>query len=105
MSSDTLTRADLTEAVFQAVGLSRTDSAQMVEDMLEEVCGAHAKGETVKLSSFGAFAVRQKSQRMGRNPTPGDEVPNAPRRVLVFRPSQVLKAVINGQTPPPESED
>src|ERR1700761_1636023 len=72
MSSDTLTRADLTEAVFQAVGLSRTDSAQMVEDMLEEVCGALAKGETVKLSSFGTFAVRQKSQRMGRNPKTGD---------------------------------
>jgi integration host factor subunit alpha len=105
MSSDTLTRADLTEAVFQAVGLSRTDSAQMVEDMLEEVCGALAKGETVKLSSFGTFAVRQKSQRMGRNPKTGDEVPIAPRRVLVFRPSHVLKAVINGQTPSPEGED
>jgi len=72
MTSDTLTRADLTEAVFQAVGLSRTDSAQMVEDMLEEVCGALSKGETVKLSSFGTFAVRQKSQRMGRNPKTGD---------------------------------
>ena len=97
MTTGTLTRADLTEAVFQAVGLSRTDSAQMVEDMLEEVCGALAKGETVKLSSFGTFAVRQKSQRMGRNPKTGDEVPIAPRRVLVFRPSHVLKGVINGQ--------
>ena len=87
MSSDTLTRADLTEAVFQAVGLSRTDSAQMVEDMLEEVCGALAKGETVKLSSFGTFAVRQKSQRMGRNPKTGDEVPIAPRRVQIGRAS------------------
>ena len=72
---------------------------------LEEVCGALAKGETVKLSSFGTFAVRQKSQRMGRNPKTGDEVPIAPRRVLVFRPSHVLKAVINGQTPSPEAED
>src|SRR3954464_8029947 len=105
MTTGTLTRADLTEAVFQAVGLSRTDSAQMVEDMLEEVCGALAKSETVKLSSFGTFAVRQKSQRMGRNPKTGDEVPIAPRRVLVFRPSHVLKAVINGQTPSPEGED
>ena len=105
MTTDTLTRADLTEAVFQAVGLSRTDSAQMVEDMLEEVCGALAKGETVKLSSFGTFAVRQKSQRMGRNPKTGDEVPIAPRRVLVFRPSRVLKAVINGQTPTHEGDD
>src|SRR5260370_17131961 len=99
MSSDTLTRADLTEAVFQAVGLSRTDSAQMVEDMLEEVCGALAKGETVKLSSFGTFAVRQKSQRMGRNPKTGDEVPTAPPRVLVFPPTPVLHTPITAHTP------
>ena len=99
MASDTLTRADLTEAVFQAVGLSRTDSAQMVEDMLEEISAALARGETVKLSSFGTFTVRQKLQRMGRNPKTGDEVPIAPRRVLVFRPSHVLKSMINGETP------
>jgi integration host factor subunit alpha len=105
MTTGTLTRADLTEAVFQAVGLSRTDSAQMVEDMLEEVCGALARGETVKLSSFGTFAVRQKSQRMGRNPKTGDEVPIAPRRVLVFRPSHVLKAVINGEPPAAHADD
>jgi integration host factor subunit alpha len=97
MATNTLTRADLTEAVFQAVGLSRNDSAQMVEDMLEEMCTALERGETVKLSSFGTFSVRQKSQRMGRNPKTGDEVPIAPRRVLVFRPSHVLKGIINGQ--------
>ncbi|HEX3943995.1 MAG TPA: integration host factor subunit alpha [Rhizomicrobium sp.] len=105
MSTDTLTRADLTEAVFQSVGLSRHESAQMVEDMLEEVCSALARSESVKLSSFGTFAVRQKAQRMGRNPKTGDEVPIAPRRVLVFRPSHVLKAVINGETPHPEAEE
>jgi integration host factor subunit alpha len=105
MTTDTLTRADLTEAVFQAVGLSRHESAQMVEDMLEEICSALARGESVKLSSFGTFAVRQKAQRMGRNPKTGDEVPIAPRRVLVFRPSHVLKAVINGETPSPEAEE
>ncbi|HEY1631248.1 MAG TPA: integration host factor subunit alpha [Rhizomicrobium sp.] len=105
MTSNTLTRADLSEAVFQSVGLSRNESAQMVEDMLEEICVALAKGETVKLSSFGTFAVRQKSQRMGRNPKTGDEVPIAPRRVLVFRPSHVLKAIINGQTPVFEAEE
>lgn len=104
MTTETLTRADLTEAVFQAVGLSRHESAQMVEDMLEEICSALARGETVKMSSFGTFAVRQKAQRMGRNPKTGDEVPIAPRRVLVFRPSHVLKAVINGETPAPEAE-
>ena len=104
MTSKTLTRADLTEAVFKAVGLSRNESAQMVEDMLEEVCSALAEGQTVKLSSFGTFAVRQKSERIGRNPKTGDEVPIAPRRVLVFRPSHVLKSVINGHAPVFEAE-
>lgn len=105
MSHSTLTRADLAEAVFQAVGLSRNESAQMVEDMLEEICSALSHNETVKLSSFGTFAVRQKTQRVGRNPKTGDEVPIAPRRVLVFRPSHVLKAVINGHTPVFEAEE
>ncbi|HYM17870.1 MAG TPA: integration host factor subunit alpha [Micropepsaceae bacterium] len=101
----TLTRADLTEAVFNVVGLSRNESSQMVEDILEEVCGALSRGETVKLSSFGTFQVRQKSQRVGRNPKTGDEVPIAPRRVLVFRPSHVLKAQINGQEVELSGED
>jgi len=96
MGSKTLTRADLTESVFNAVGLSRNESAQMVEDILEELCSALTRGETVKLSSFGTFQVRRKSERIGRNPKTGDEVPIAPRRVLVFRPSHVLKARING---------
>jgi integration host factor subunit alpha len=96
MSSQTLTRADLSEAVFRAVGLSRNESAQMVEDILEEVCAALSRGETVKLSSFGTFSVRQKAQRVGRNPKTGHQVPIAPRRVLVFRPSHVLKSRING---------
>lgn len=93
--SKTLTRADLTEAVFEAVGLSRNESAQMVEDILEEMAAALTRGESVKLSSFGTFQVRQKSERIGRNPKTGEEVPIAPRRVLVFRPSHVLKAQIN----------
>lgn len=95
MSTRTLTRADLTEAVFNAVGLSRNESAQMVEDILEELSAALSRGESVKLSSFGTFQVRQKAQRVGRNPKTGDEVPIAPRRVLVFRPSHVLKSQIN----------
>jgi integration host factor subunit alpha len=105
MSTRTLTRADLTEAVFNAVGLSRNESSQMVEDMLEEVCSTLAKGESVKLSSFGTFQVRQKSQRIGRNPKTGDEVPIAPRRVLVFRPSHVLRAQINGKAVPEGDEE
>ncbi|HEX4157563.1 MAG TPA: integration host factor subunit alpha [Rhizomicrobium sp.] len=96
MSSYTLTRADLSEAVFRAVGLSRNESSQMVEDILEEICAALARGESVKLSSFGTFSVRNKAQRVGRNPKTGHEVPIAPRRVLVFRPSHVLKSMING---------
>lgn len=96
MNTRTLTRADLTEAVFNAVGLSRNESAQIVEDILEELSSAVERGETVKLSSFGTFQVRQKAERVGRNPKTGDEVPIAPRRVLVFRPSHVLKSQING---------
>jgi integration host factor subunit alpha len=96
MSLETLTRADLSEAVFRAVGLSRNESSQMVEDILEEICSALSRGEDVKLSSFGTFTVRQKARRVGRNPKTGDEVPIAPRRVLVFRPSHVLKSMING---------
>lgn len=105
MAAKTLTRADLTEAVFNAVGLSRNESAQMVEDILEEMAVALGQGETVKLSSFGTFQVRQKAQRIGRNPKTGDEVPIAPRRVLVFRPSHVLKAQINGHETSAEDKD
>ncbi len=95
MGSKSLTRADLTEAVFNAGRLSRKQSAQMVEDILEEICAALTRGETVKLSSFGTFQVRQKSERIGRNPKTGEEVPVARRRVVVFRPSRMLKVQIN----------
>ena len=98
MGSKNLTRADLTAAVFNAGRLSRNQSAQMVEDILEEMCAALTRGETVKLPSFGAFQVRQKSARIGRNPKTGEEVPIARRRVVVFRPSHMLKAQINSST-------
>ena len=93
--ADTVTRAQLTEAVYQEVGLSRNESAELVESVLAEISDALVRGEMVKLSSFGSFSVRQKGQRMGRNPKTGDEVPILPRRVLVFRPSHVLKKSIN----------
>ncbi|MBO6503744.1 MAG: integration host factor subunit alpha [Kordiimonadaceae bacterium] len=93
--SSTLTRADLTEAIYEEVGLSRNESADLVESVLEEVASCLVKGENVKVSSFGSFLVRQKNGRMGRNPKTGEEVPIAPRRVLVFRPSQVMKDRIN----------
>jgi integration host factor subunit alpha len=95
VSGNTITRADLSEAVYQEVGLSRNESANLVEVVLDEIADALAKGEMVKISSFGSFAVRQKGQRVGRNPKTGEEVPILPRRVLVFRASHVLKHRIN----------
>ena len=91
----TVTRADLTEAVYQEVGLSRNESAQLVESVLEEIASTLSTGESVKVSSFGTFSVRDKAERIGRNPKTGDEVPISPRRVLVFRASHVLKDRIN----------
>ncbi len=95
-SARTITRADLSETVYKRVGLSRSESAQLVQAFLDEICDAAARGETVKLSSFGSFVVRSKNQRIGRNPKTGVEVPILPRRVMVFKPSNVLKARING---------
>lgn len=95
MAHKTLTRADLAEAVYQAVGLSRTESADLVERVLDLVSDALVDGENVKLSSFGSFHVRAKNERIGRNPKTGEEVPILPRKVLVFKPSNVLKSKIN----------
>ncbi len=94
----TVTRADLAEAVYQRVGLSRIESAELVETVLSEISQVVARGETVKLSSFGSFVVRSKSERIGRNPKTGVEVPITPRRVMVFKPSNILKASINGES-------
>lgn len=96
MASNTVTRAHLSEAVYQEVGLSRNESAELVESVLQEISDALIRGEMVKISSFGSFSVRQKGERIGRNPKTGEEVPILPRRVLVFRASHVLKDRING---------
>ena len=96
MAGKTLTRADLSEAVHRQIGLSRSESADLVKSMLDMMSEHLVEGETVKLSSFGTFMVRAKNGRVGRNPKTGEEVPITPRRVLVFRPSQVMKNVING---------
>jgi len=96
MAGQTITRADLCEAVYQKIGLSRTESSKLVEAVLDEICDAVARGENVKLSSFGSFVVRDKGERIGRNPKTGVEVPIEPRRVMVFKPSNVMKARING---------
>jgi len=100
MSGRTVTRADLSEAVYQKVGLSRTESAELVELVLDEISACVVRGEPVKLSSFGSFVVRSKGERVGRNPKTGEEVPIAPRRVMVFKPSNVLKQRINGALVP-----
>jgi integration host factor subunit alpha len=91
----TVTRADLCEAVYKRVGLSRTESAALVETVLGQITDSIARGEPVKLSSFGTFTVRPKGRRIGRNPKTGEEVPISPRRVLVFKASNVLKQKIN----------
>jgi integration host factor subunit alpha len=96
MTGRTITRADLCEAVYQRVGLSRSESALLVERVLDEISEAIVRGENVKLSSFGSFLVRAKGQRIGRNPKTGQEVPIEPRRVMVFKPSNILKQKING---------
>jgi integration host factor subunit alpha len=91
MSEKTLTRMDLSEAVFREVGLSRNESADLVESVLNHVSDALVRGEQVKLSSFGTFSVRDKNARVGRNPKTGQEAPIPPRRVVTFRPSHLMK--------------
>jgi integration host factor subunit alpha len=103
--SRTLTRVDLAEAVYQRVGLSRKESAALVQTVLTELSDRLVAGESVKLSSFGSFVVRAKGERIGRNPKTGVEVPITQRRVMVFKPSNVLKARINGQVVPDSDTD
>ena len=91
MSDKTLTRMELSEAVFRAVGLSRNESAELVETVLSLMSDALVRGEQVKISSFGTFSVRDKNARIGRNPKTGEEVPITRRRVLTFRPSHLMK--------------
>lgn len=90
-AAGTLTRADLAEAIHRQVGLSRTDSSRLVEQILDHMSDALANGENVKISGFGTFVLRQKGERIGRNPKTGVEVPIAPRRVLTFRASQMMR--------------
>jgi integration host factor subunit alpha len=99
-SKKTATRADLLNAVYESCkGLSRAQARDIFEMTLEEVSAALVRGEPVKLRSFGLFSVRAKRERIGRNPRTGVEVPIKPRRVLTFRPSPVLVALINGENP------
>lgn len=99
MTQKTVTRTDLSEAVYKELGLSRIESAELVETFLDIISERIVQGESVKLSSFGSFLVRSKNERIGRNPKTGEEVPITPRRVMVFKPSNILKqAVLDGHT-------
>ncbi|MEE4349255.1 MAG: integration host factor subunit alpha [Pacificimonas sp.] len=95
--SSSLTRAELGDVVHEELGLSRSESVQLVETVLDQVSDALVRGENVKVSSFGSFILRDKNRRMGRNPKTGEEVPIEPRRVLTFRPSQIMRDKINGK--------
>ncbi|NNE57878.1 MAG: integration host factor subunit alpha [Hellea sp.] len=91
MSTSTVTRADLAEALYREIGLSRTESAGLVEAVIDQIIDALIKGESVKLAGFGTFTLRDKNERIGRNPKTGEEVPITPRRVLTFKPSQMMR--------------
>jgi integration host factor subunit alpha len=93
----TLTRSDLAEAVFRRIGLSRLESAQLVEMVIEEISDAVLRGENVKLSSFGTFLQRSKRERIGRNPKTGVEATITPRKVLIFKASHIMRERINGE--------
>ncbi len=95
MANETITRADLADALYQELGLSRNESADIVDSVFEEMSDALVSGENVKISGFGSFVLRQKSERIGRNPKTGVEVPITPRTVLVFKASHILKNLMN----------
>ena len=105
MGGKTLTRADLAEAVLKKVGLPRNESAEIVELVLREIVSSLENGDQVKLSSFGSFGIREKGERIGRNPKTGQEVPITPRRVLVFRASNIMKQRINESLSGGNSQD
>jgi integration host factor subunit alpha len=90
-ASGTVTRADLADVVHRRLGLSRAESAGLVERVLHHMCNALSEGQNVKISGFGTFILRDKGQRIGRNPKTGIEVPIAPRRVMTFRASQIMR--------------
>jgi integration host factor subunit alpha len=98
MTSKNVTRADLAQAVAYAVGLPKHEAVALAEQVLTEICDTLERGENVKLSGFGNFVVREKAQRVGRNPKTCVEVPIEPRRVVTFTPSHKLKDHLNGQT-------
>lgn len=100
MSTGTVTRADLAEALYREIGLSRSESAQLVENVIDHIIDALIRGEAVKLAGFGTFSLRDKNERVGRNPKTGKAVQITSRRVLVFKPSQVLRERVDSALSP-----
>ena len=96
--SNSVIRADIAEAIYQNIGLSRNESADIVATILDEMSKSLEDGNKVKISSFGSFSVNGKSERIGRNPKTGEEVPITPRRVATFRPSHILRNRVNTNT-------
>jgi integration host factor subunit alpha len=90
-----MTKADLVESIYQKIGFSKKESSDIVEMIFDTIKGTLEKGEKIKISGFGNFVVRDKRPRMGRNPQTGQEIMISARRVLTFRPSQVLKQALN----------
>ncbi len=105
LDAKTITRADLANAVYATIGLSRADAAKMVEVVLSKISEAAERGENVKISSFGTFVIRSKRERVGRNPKTGEEVPITERRVMTFKPSNIMKKRINGETAGADGDD
>jgi len=104
LANSTVTKADLVEKVYQKIGFSKKQASELVDLVFGSLKGVLKEGDNIKISGFGNFIVKQKSERIGRNPQTGDQITISARRVLTFRPSQVLKAILNGQEVP-DSDD
>lgn len=97
LGRSTMTKADIVEKVYQKIGFSKKEASELVELVFTSLKDVLTKGDKVKISGFGNFVVREKNERVGRNPQTGEQIKISARRVLTFRPSQVLKAMLNGE--------
>ena len=95
-----MTKADLVETIYEKIGFSRKESAEIVDLVFDLMKGTLESGQKIKISGFGNFVVRDKNSRTGRNPQTGEEIVITARRVLTFKPSQVLKNSLNGEPTP-----
>tara|TARA_Y100000817_G_C16479026_1_gene377233 strand:- start:61 stop:393 length:333 start_codon:yes stop_codon:yes gene_type:complete len=105
MERSTMTKADIVEKVYEKIGFSKKEASELVELVFSQLKDVLCNGDKVKISGFGNFVVREKKSRVGRNPQTGDQITISARRVLTFRPSQVLKAMLNGEDPTQVKED